>query len=101
MFTKNSPGYLFLTLDTSGMGHVKSAAGPFCFVHGRITLTGHPADDLAPGTLNRIFSTSKNKGMIPMHNLKKLEKTIFTYSPDLPGCIATGKTREEAKRMDA
>jgi predicted RNase H-like HicB family nuclease len=32
--------------------------------------------------------------------LKKPEKTIFAYSPDLPGCVAEGKTREEAeKRM--
>jgi predicted RNA binding protein YcfA (HicA-like mRNA interferase family) len=26
---------------------------------GRITLAGHPADDLAPGTLNSIFKQAK------------------------------------------
>ena len=26
--------------------------------------------------------------------IEKVEKTILAYSPDLPGCIATGKTRE-------
>jgi predicted RNase H-like HicB family nuclease len=34
---------------------------------------------------------------VPDSHLKKLEKTIFAYSPDLPGCIAPGKTREEAE----
>jgi predicted RNase H-like HicB family nuclease len=43
--------------------------------------------------------------MIPMHRflivIEKAGKNYSAYSPDLPGCIATGKTREEAKRTDA
>ena len=42
----------------------------------------------------------------PSHNsmhrflvvIEKAENNYSAYSPDLPGCIATGKTREEAER---
>ena len=57
------------------------------------------------------FQTSREKNdpsisvtyaQVPDSNVKKLEKTIFAYSPDLPGCIAMRKnSREEAKRTDA
>jgi predicted RNase H-like HicB family nuclease len=30
--------------------------------------------------------------------LEKVNKNYSAYSPDLPGCVATGKTREEAER---
>lgn len=30
--------------------------------------------------------------------LKRQMVTIQQYSPDLPGCVATGATREEAER---
>ena len=29
--------------------------------------------------------------------VEKAEANFSAYSPDLPGCVATGKTREEAK----
>jgi len=32
--------------------------------------------------------------------IEKAGKNYSAYSPDLPGCIATGKTRNEAKRTD-
>jgi predicted RNase H-like HicB family nuclease len=39
--------------------------------------------------------------MIPLHRflivIEKAGKNYSAYSPDLPGCIATGKTREEAE----
>ncbi len=31
-------------------------------IPGRITIAGHPADDLAPGTMNSIFKQAKIKG---------------------------------------
>jgi hypothetical protein len=47
------------------------------------------------------FLTSKNKGMIPMHRflivIEKAGKNFSAYSPDLPGCVATGKTREDTE----
>jgi predicted RNase H-like HicB family nuclease len=30
--------------------------------------------------------------------IKQTESGYSTYSPDLPGCVSTGKTREEAER---
>ncbi len=30
--------------------------------------------------------------------IEKAEKNYSVYSPDLPGCIATGKTKEEAEK---
>jgi len=30
--------------------------------------------------------------------IEKIKNNYSAYSPDLPGCIATGKTREEAER---
>jgi predicted RNase H-like HicB family nuclease len=30
--------------------------------------------------------------------IEKTKKNFSAYSPDLPGCVATGKTREEAER---
>jgi len=33
--------------------------------------------------------------------IEKAGKNYSAYSPDPPGCIATGKTGEETKRKDA
>jgi predicted RNase H-like HicB family nuclease len=30
--------------------------------------------------------------------IEKAERNYSAYSPDLPGCVATGPTREEAER---
>ena len=30
--------------------------------------------------------------------IEKTKRNYSAYSPDLPGCVATGKTREEAER---
>lgn len=30
--------------------------------------------------------------------IEKADGNYSTYSPDLPGCVATGKTREEAEK---
>jgi predicted RNase H-like HicB family nuclease len=30
--------------------------------------------------------------------IEKIKNNYSAYSPDLPGCVATGKTREEAER---
>jgi predicted RNase H-like HicB family nuclease len=30
--------------------------------------------------------------------IEKAESNYSAYSPDLPGCVATGKTREDAER---
>jgi len=93
---------------------------------GRITIAGHLTEDLAPGTMNCIFKQAPSKSpdelfsssnfarlnsseiqgmIIHMHRflivIEKAGKNYSAYSPDLPGCVATGKTREETKRADA
>lgn len=30
--------------------------------------------------------------------IERVEKNYSAYSPDLPGCVATGETREEVER---
>jgi len=30
--------------------------------------------------------------------IEKIKNNYSAYSPDLPGCVATGKTRQEAER---
>ena len=71
------------------------------FYNQRPTIDGHPADDLAPGTPNSIFLMSKNKGIIRMHRflivILKSQEKLFGIFSGFPGCIATGKTRDEAE----
>ena len=63
-----------------------------------MTVPGKLGDDLAPGTLNSIL---KQAGLMSRY-LIILEETLTgfpAYSPDLPGCVATGATREEVERQ--
>jgi len=32
--------------------------------HGRVTIAGHPSDDLAPGTLNSVWKQAQIKGEV-------------------------------------
>ena len=75
---------------------------------GRVTIAGHSSDELAPGTLNSVFkqaqlkkSKNSERWKIMYRFLIVIEKANGNYSaycPDLPGCVATGKTREETER---
>ena len=44
----------------------------------------------------------KVRDIIKMHKylviFEKVNKNYSAYSPDIPGCIATGKTRDEAEK---
>jgi predicted RNase H-like HicB family nuclease len=46
--------------------------------------------------------TKGSEGKVTMHHffvvIEKANGNYSAYSPDLPGCVATGKTREEAER---
>ena len=62
---------------------------------GRVTIAGKPSDDLAPGTLNSILKQAGLKESEVMRYAVVIEKANGNYSayvPDLPGCVATGKT---------
>lgn len=68
---------------------------------GRVTVAGHPKDDLAPGTLNSIYGKpdSRIRSMQTKY-LIVIEKTpnnLSAFSPDLPGCVATGVTQAEVE----
>jgi len=63
---------------------------------GLVTIAGKPSDELAPGTLNSVL-----RGGPEMRYLVIIEKTktgFSAFSPDLPGCVATGSTREETEK---
>ncbi len=66
-----------------------------------MTVAGHTHDDLAPGTLNSILKQAQLKGGRLMRYgivIEKAEKNYSAYVPDLPGCVATGQTADEAER---
>jgi predicted RNase H-like HicB family nuclease/predicted RNA binding protein YcfA (HicA-like mRNA interferase family) len=69
---------------------------------GRVTIAGHAGDELAPSTLI-VFSNRRNSKQRSdsLHRffvvIEKAESNYSAYSPDLPGCAATGKTREDVE----
>ncbi len=54
-------------IETDGWYQVASKGSHRQFKHsiklGRVTIAGHPNDDLAPGTLNSILKQAKLKGV--------------------------------------
>ena len=61
------------------------------------TAAGKPGDDLAPGTLKR-FEAGRVEAMKYLIVIEQTATGYSAYSPDLPGCIATGSTRDEVER---
>ena len=60
-----------------------------------------PGDDLGAGTLRRALLGEVKRAQEMKKYLIVVEKTgtgYSAYSPDLDGCVATGKTREEVER---
>lgn len=61
---------------------------------GRVTIAGHPSDDLAPGT-------GRSEGDALMRYAIVIERADGNYSayvPDLPGCVASGATVPEVEQ---
>lgn len=60
----------------------------------RYTTTGH---------ITWHLKTGRMQGGLIMYRflivIEKAETNYAAYSPDLPGCVATGKTREEAEEQ--
>lgn len=70
---------------------------------GRVTIAGHRNDDLAPGTLNSILEQAglkeSDEAMIRyLIIIEKAQGNYSAFSPDLPGCVATGRTRATAEK---
>jgi predicted RNA binding protein YcfA (HicA-like mRNA interferase family)/predicted RNase H-like HicB family nuclease len=65
---------------------------------GRVTVPGHPSDDLPPGTLN-----SDETGRVETMNYVVVYEKSATgwsaYVPDLPGVITTGRTKPETQDL--
>jgi predicted RNase H-like HicB family nuclease len=65
-----------------------------------VTVAGHPSDDLAPGTLNSEQHPQAGRAQV-MKLLIVVEQTssgFSAYAPDVPGCVATGSTRDAVER---
>ena len=66
---------------------------------GRVTFPGKPGDDLAPGTLNSILKQADLKCGFMRYAIviEQAENNFSAFVPDLPGCVATGKTIAEVE----
>jgi predicted RNase H-like HicB family nuclease len=74
--------------------------GPLFRIAGRVTIAGKPSDDLAPRLVEQHIEASRPQGEPVMRYAVVIEKAgrnFSAYVPDLPGCVATGSTREEAE----
>ena len=64
---------------------------------GTVTVSGKPGIEVPPGTLNSILKQARLK-IVAMKYLVVVEKSdngYGAYVPDLPGCVAAAKTRNE------
>jgi predicted RNase H-like HicB family nuclease len=65
---------------------------------GRVTLPGHPNDDLPPGTLNSVLKQAVES----MNYVVVYEKSATgwaAYVSDLPGVVTTGPSRSEVRSL--
>jgi predicted RNase H-like HicB family nuclease len=67
-----------------------------------ITISGHKlSDEVAKGTLNSVLKQAglktNNHEKISDHHRKNQYRLQCIRAPDLPGCIATGKTKKQAE----
>lgn len=71
---------------------------------GRVTVPGHPRDDLSPGWQYPETGGTHAQGIreFAMKRyavvIEKTETGFGAYVPDLPGCVSTGHTLEETER---
>jgi predicted RNase H-like HicB family nuclease len=68
-----------------------------------VTVSGKPSDTLPPGTLASIFPAGRLRGRRNMKRyaivVEDAGTNLAAYVPDLPGCVATGQTKEEVERL--
>lgn len=65
---------------------------------GTVTIAGQVRVDMPKGTLNKCSQASRIEELIMRYGIvvEKGETSYGAYVPDLPGCVAVGKTRSEA-----
>jgi predicted RNase H-like HicB family nuclease/predicted RNA binding protein YcfA (HicA-like mRNA interferase family) len=64
---------------------------------GLVTVAGNPSDDVAPG-IEQHSQTGRTEVMKYLIVIEQAGTGFSAYSPDLPGCVATGSTRDEVER---
>ena len=89
-------------LEDDGWSVVRQRGSHRQFKHatkpGLVTVAGKPGDDVASGTLNSILKQVWIEAMKYLIVIEQTATGFSAYSPDLPGCIATGSTRDEVER---
>jgi len=96
---------LLKQLQADGWQHIRTTGSHFHFKHptkpGLVTVPagGKLSHDIAPGNFE-LDSPSSGVKMISVEYTVIIEPaddgTFSVYVPDLPGCVSTGRTREEA-----
>src|SRR5512145_720124 len=70
---------------------------------GRVTTTGRQRDEIASSTPREYAQTGRTRGKGLMHRylivIEPAGHNYSAYSPDLPGCVATGATREATRAL--
>lgn len=70
---------------------------------GTVTVSGNTGIDVPAGTLGSILKQSRvEERLASMQYVVLFEEgqsSVGAYVPDLPGCVAVGSTREEAKQL--
>ena len=96
---------LIKRIETDGWRQVSQEGSHRQYKHpakpGRVTVPGHPGDDVAIGTLKNILrkrSWKRSKYVRYTIIIEKAGNNYSAYVPDLPGCITTGPTVEQTKR---
>jgi predicted RNA binding protein YcfA (HicA-like mRNA interferase family)/predicted RNase H-like HicB family nuclease len=65
---------------------------------GLVTVPGKPNDELAPGTKKQYSQAGSTQMSRYLIIIEATGTGYSAYSPDLPGCVATGRSREEVER---
>lgn len=70
---------------------------------GIVTISGQLRQDMPIGTLLNVWKQAQLGKEVPMAKIlvivEKGETSYGAYSPDVPGCVAVGDTREEALQL--
>jgi len=96
---------LIRVIGNDGWRRVKTKGSHRQYKHpakpGRVTIPGHPGDDLHPDTPKSVLKQAGLKGKAVKRYAVVIESgpnNLSAYVPDLPGCITTGKTVEEIEQ---
>ena len=64
-----------------------------------MTIAGKPGLDVPVGTLKSRFKVMMESRVEYLVIYERGDKSYGAYVPDLPGCVAVGRTKEEVSRL--